>query len=685
MVEAQRLELHHRVQAVAELRGEALADHFHRIGGMVLLGETNRTARRMGGAGIGGHHQHHVLEVGLAPVGVGEDAAVHDLQQDVEDVRMRFLHLVQQQHAMRGLDDLFGQQATLVETDIARRGTDQTADRMRLHVLGHVETDQLDAQLQRKLAGDLGLADAGGAGKQEVADRLFRVAQARARQLDGRGQRFNRRVLAEDHHLQVALQVLEHVLVGGSDLLGRDTRHLGDDRLDLLDIDALLALTFRQQALAGTRLVDHVDRLVRQQAVADVLDRQVHRRAQRVIRIGHAVVRLVLGAQALEDFIGLAHGRLDDVDLLEAAGQRTVLLEDAAVLLERGRADAAQLTGGQRRLDQVGSVHGATRRRTGANDGVDLIDEEHRIGDLLQRGDHPLQALLEVAAILGPGHQRTQVQRIDHRIGQHLGHFAVDDALGQAFGDGGLAHAGLAHVQRVVLATAAQHLDGAFDLIATPHQRIDAAGLGGLVEVAGKFGQGVALGLALAPFRTPLAIQRRRHVGVVTALGHAMGQVIDHVQPGHILLVEVIDRVRFLLAEDRHQHVGTGDLLLARGLHMVDGPLQHPLEAQGGLGIAAIVFGQQRDRGIDGLLQLATQALQVGTTGLEHRLGRGVLQQCQQQMFNRHVFMTGLSGALVALTNGLLEVFTEHGGTPIPVGDNMRPCCAFSSTLATRM
>ncbi len=44
---------------------------------------------------------------------------------------------------------------------------------MRFHVLGHIEAHQLDAQLQRKLLGDLGLADTGGAGKQEIADRLF--------------------------------------------------------------------------------------------------------------------------------------------------------------------------------------------------------------------------------------------------------------------------------------------------------------------------------------------------------------------------------------------------------------------------------------------------------------------------------------------------------------------------------
>ena len=55
-----------------------------------------RVTRGLGGTGIGGHHQDHVPEVGFAAVGVGEDAAIHDLQEDIEDIRVRLLHFVQQ-------------------------------------------------------------------------------------------------------------------------------------------------------------------------------------------------------------------------------------------------------------------------------------------------------------------------------------------------------------------------------------------------------------------------------------------------------------------------------------------------------------------------------------------------------------------------------------------------------------
>ena len=124
---------------------------------------------------------------------------------------------------------------------------------------------------------------------------------------------------------------------------------------------------------------------------------------------------------------------------------------------------------------------------------MDLVDEQDRAGLLLQLREHGLQALLEIAAVLGAGDQRAQVERVDHRVGQHFGHVALDDALGQAFGERGLAHAGFADVERVVLAAAAQHLDGALDFVGAADQRVDLAVARELVEVAGEFGQRVAL------------------------------------------------------------------------------------------------------------------------------------------------------------------------------------------------
>ena len=58
---------------------------------------------------------------------------------------------------------------------------------------------------------------------------------------------------------------------------------------------------------------------------------------------------------------------------------------------------------------------------------------------------------------------------------EHLGHLAPHDAQGQALGDGGLADARVADIERVVLGAAAQDLDGALDLGLAADQRVDPA------------------------------------------------------------------------------------------------------------------------------------------------------------------------------------------------------------------
>ena len=393
--------------------------------------------------------------------------------------------------------------------------------------------------------------------------------------------------------------MLQHLGVVLRHGLRRDPRHRGDRGLDLLDADGLLAPAFRQQHLRRARLVDHVDRLVRQLAVVDVARRQLDRRLDRLVGVFELVIVLEIGLEALHDLDRVRDRRLVDVDLLEAAHQRAVLLEILAVFLVGGRADAADRAAGERRLEQVRGIHRAAGGGAGADHGVDLVDEHDRARIGLDLLDHLLEPLLEVAAVARAGEQRAHVEREHGGVLQHVRHFAVDDAARQPFGDRGLADAGLADEQRIVLLPPAQHLDGAVDLGLAADQRIDLAVLRLLVEVDAIGLERIALLLRLAsPPLPPLASvsssspRTRARFRQARPLGDAVADVVDRVVAGHVLLLQEIGGVALALGEDRDQHVGAGHLLAAGRLHVDHGALDHALEAGGGLAVLAAVGDQ---------------------------------------------------------------------------------------------
>ena len=128
-------------------------------------------------------------------------------------------------------------------------------------------------------------------------------------------------------------------------------------------------------AQARRGLVDEVDRLVGQEAVGDVAVGEHGGGDERRVADAHAVVRLVALLQPAQDRDRVRDRRLADEDRLEAPLERGVLLDVLAVLVERRRADRAQLAAREHRLEQVRGVDGALRR-AGADDRVQLVDEE---------------------------------------------------------------------------------------------------------------------------------------------------------------------------------------------------------------------------------------------------------------------------------------------------------------------
>src|SRR5208282_1610296 len=261
-----------------------------------------------------------------------------------------------------------------------------------------------------------------------------------------------------------ALVDLEQALLGGRVLLLAQGLPfdllLGDFALHLVNVRRA-GIDLHTQL--GGRLIDQIYRLVRQVPVGEVALGEGGRGYDGAVLDAHPVVHLVFFLQAPEDGDGILHRGLAHHDGLEAALQGRVLLDVFAVFVDGGGPDAMELTPGQGRLDHVGGVHRAFGG-AGAHQGMELVDEHDDLafglGHLLE---HRLQAVFEFAPELGAGDQGAQVQGHQALVLQALGDVAVDDALGQAFHDGRLAHPGLADEHRVVLGAPGQYLDDAPD------------------------------------------------------------------------------------------------------------------------------------------------------------------------------------------------------------------------------
>ena len=281
--------------------------------------------------------------------------------------------------------------------------------------------------------------------------------------------------------LQGRLQLVRLGVVLRTDRLIAFTLEAADLLLHRLRVDRL---GLGAQADARRGLVDEVDRLVRQEPVADVPVGELGGRDDRLVGDPHAVEGLVPILQPPQHHDRLVDGRLADQHRLEAALERRVLLHVLAVLVDRRRADHVELASRERGLQHVRGVHRAFGR-AGPDHGVHLVDEDdHLVAVVADLVDHGLQAVLELSPVLRARDHPRQVERDETAPGEGLGNLVVHDPLGDALDDRGLADAGIADQHRVVLRAPGEDLDGLLDLVGPSDHRVELALAGELGQVA---------------------------------------------------------------------------------------------------------------------------------------------------------------------------------------------------------
>ena len=160
-----------------------------------------------------------------------------------------------------------------------------------------------------------------------------------------------------------------------ADRFRRNARDFRDQFFDVGFGDIFLTLFQRQDTLRRARLVHQVNRLIRQKALVHVFIRQLRRSDDRRRCVFHLMMTLELRFQTLQNINCLRHARLHHINFMETSRQCRVLLKHAAIVLKRGRADAAQRAIGQGRFDQIARVHRTTVGRTCANQHVNFVHE----------------------------------------------------------------------------------------------------------------------------------------------------------------------------------------------------------------------------------------------------------------------------------------------------------------------
>ena len=171
---------------------------------------------------------------------------------------------------------------------------------------------------------------------------------------------------------------------------------------------------------------------------------------------------------------------------LKTALQRRIFLNKAAVFLRGGRADYLNFAPGKLRFESIGSVHRALRR-TGANNGVHLVDEKNYVPAAHHLIKHGFYALLKIAPILCPGDHRGQIKRTKAVHFYAVRHAAGSDKRGNALRHRGFTNACFSDKAWVILRTAGKNLHNAAKLFIASYYRVDCAFLRKLCEVSAEF------------------------------------------------------------------------------------------------------------------------------------------------------------------------------------------------------
>src|SRR5450432_3533524 len=212
------------------------------------------------------------------------------------------------------------------------------------------------------------------------------------------------------------------------------------------------------------------------------------------------MVHLILLFQAAENRNRVFDVGLSYEDDLESPFEGGVFLDVLAIFVERSGADSAQFATSQGRLQHVGGVDRAFGG-SGTDQSVQFVNEQNDLsGGILDLFQDGLKPVFELAPIFCAGQHGSEIEGDDTLVLESLGHVAGNDALGEAFDNGGLADSRLADQHRIIFRAARQNLHYTPDFLVGSNDRVELAAACLLRQVSGvlvqrlKFCLGVLVG-----------------------------------------------------------------------------------------------------------------------------------------------------------------------------------------------
>ena len=217
LLSAKRIEHQNLIHTIQKLRTEHVLDFSKHLLLTILAlacfvtGKAQRSGiGQLLCAGVARHNQHGITEVYRASLSIGQTAILHNLQQQVKHIGMRFFDFVQQYYAVRLTTYRIRQLSALVIAYIARRCAYQTCCGVLFHVFRHIEAQHstfIAKQLLCQRLRQLSFAYTRRTEEQEGADRSVFILKACAGTAHRSAYRAHSLILTDNTLMQTLLQL----------------------------------------------------------------------------------------------------------------------------------------------------------------------------------------------------------------------------------------------------------------------------------------------------------------------------------------------------------------------------------------------------------------------------------------------------------------------------------------------